>query len=326
MVLSGKGGILRRSHVVFYSKVALLAIGVGIVIGIALCSGGSGYEAENRVGDWVLNVRVTPAEITVGDSITVEGTIKYTGSETFRAWVTCGFQPLITIWSPDGTPYDGTLIADFSTEIEIYPQLPHSFQHMFRPIPTSGMYRVEVHDWGYNKDGSKVGLTVVLPIEVKQGLNPITQTTPTTAATYTTTTTTTTPTTAAIQLTPGLGEYLPYRENKSEILLIYSSVGYCTIDFDSPPYGAHVGDPGIVVGGTIKNEYDRDYWISVGAVAFNSEGEEIGHSIDLGPFVGIIALHLESGQTGGFGLHLKYNENIERIEIYVGSVSEMPPP
>jgi hypothetical protein len=195
--------MLRRSHVVFYSKVALLAIGVGIVVGVALFSGSLG-NGENSMG-----TTTTPTQ----------------------TWTTT-------------TP----------------------------PTQTGA---------------------------------------------------TSTPTSLPL-IAPEPGEYLPGGENK--ILLIDSSVGYSTIDFDSPPYGAHVGDPGIVVGGIIKNEYDRDYWISVGAVAFGSEGEEIGHSIDLGPFVGIVALHVGSGQTGGFGFHLKYSEDIERIELYVGSVSEIPPP
>ena len=156
-----------RSHVVFYSKVALLAIGVAVVIGIALFSGSSGYEAENRVEDWVLSVSITPLHITVNDNITVEGTIKYVGSENFMAWVNAMFSPDISIWSQDGTNIDGTVHAGFSTELKITPQLSQGHQFVFRPIHTPGMYRVEVDDWGYNPDGSNVKLTVTLLIEVK---------------------------------------------------------------------------------------------------------------------------------------------------------------
>ena len=87
-----------------------------------------------------------------------------------------------------------------------------------------------------------------------------------------------------------------------------------------------MGDPGIVITGTIKNEYDRDYYICMAAHAFNSEGEQIGHSIDPGPVCGVIALHVGSGQTRDFELHLRYREDIERIELFVGCVSEIPPP
>jgi hypothetical protein len=62
------------------------------------------------------------------------------------------------------------------------------------------------------------------------------------------------------------------------------------------------------------------------AHAFNSEGEQIGHSIDPGPVCGMIAPCVKCGQTGNFELHLKYREDIERIELFVGCVSEIPPP
>ena len=62
------------------------------------------------------------------------------------------------------------------------------------------------------------------------------------------------------------------------------------------------------------------------AHAFNSEGEKIGHSIDQGPVCGIIAPYVKSGQTGDFELHLNYREDIERIELFIGCVSEIPPP
>jgi len=93
-----------------------------------------------------------------------------------------------------------------------------------------------------------------------------------------------------------------------------------------PPDAANVGDLGIVITGTIKNEYGRDYYICMAAHAFNSEGEQIWGSIDPGPVCGIIAPYVKSGQTGDFELHLKYREDIERIELSVGCVSEIPQP
>ncbi|MBE0516065.1 MAG: hypothetical protein IBX41_01565 [Methanophagales archaeon] len=129
-------------------------------------------------------------------------------------------------------------------------------------------------------------------------------------------------------LTPQPGEYFTYRGNKSQILLNDSRLKYCFIELNDicPPNAANVGDLGIVITGTIKNEYDRDYYICMAAHAFNSEGEQIGHSIDPGPVCGIIAPYVKSGQTGDFELHLKYREDIERIELFVGCVSEIPPP
>lgn len=129
-------------------------------------------------------------------------------------------------------------------------------------------------------------------------------------------------------LTPQLGEYFTYRGNKSQILLKNSHLGFCVLELNDicPPNAANVGDLGIVITGTIKNEYDRDYYICMAAHAFNSEGEQIRGSIDPGPVCGIIAPYVKSGQTGDFELHLKYREEIERIELFIGCVSEIPPP
>ena len=62
------------------------------------------------------------------------------------------------------------------------------------------------------------------------------------------------------------------------------------------------------------------------AHAFNSEGEQIGGGIDPGPVCGIIAPYVKSRQTRDFELHLKYKEDIKRIVLSVGCVSEIPPP
>ena len=131
-----------------------------------------------------------------------------------------------------------------------------------------------------------------------------------------------------LNLTPQPGEYFTYRGNKSKILLNDSRLKYCFLELKDicPPNAANVGDLGIVITGTIKNEYDRDYYICMAAHAFNSEGEQIGGSIDPGPVCGIIAPYVKSGQTRDFELHLKYREDIERIELFVGCVSEIPPP
>ena len=137
------------------------------------------------------------------------------------------------------------------------------------------------------------------------------------------------PTMMDVHLTPQPGEYFTYRGNKSKVLLIDSRLKYCFLEPDDicPPNAANVGDLGIVIAGTIKNEYDRDYYICMAAHAFNSQGEQIGGSIDSrGPICGVIALYVKSQQTKSFRLHLKYREDIERIELIVGCVSEIPPP
>lgn len=133
-------------------------------------------------------------------------------------------------------------------------------------------------------------------------------------------------------LTTQSGEYFTIDKKKSNLLLIDSHLDYYSLEqndrgndiwFDDV---ANVSDTGIVITGIIKNEYDKDYYISMSAKAFNSEGETIGWNTDWGPIYGVICIYVESGQTEDFELHLKYYEKyIENIDITVG-LSEIPLP
>jgi hypothetical protein len=156
--------MLKRSHVVFYSKVALLIVGVAIVIGIVLFSGSSGYEAENRVGNWVLSVRVMPMVITADDNITVETIIKYVGSDNFTT--ISPLMPGIRVTSDNGTIYYDTGVPPIHTTIEVTPGFSETFQYVVPPLPY-GTYNVKVHDTAYNPNSISITITVVLPMEVK---------------------------------------------------------------------------------------------------------------------------------------------------------------
>jgi len=132
---------------------------------------------------------------------------------------------------------------------------------------------------------------------------------------------------STLQLTPQLGEYFTREGNKSKLLLNDSNLKYCYLSQKDIclPDAANVSDLGIIINGTIKNEYARDYYILMSARALNSEGELIGGITDSGPICGTIVLHVKSGQTDFFEMHLKYREDIEQIVIRA-SVHEVPPP
>lgn len=133
---------------------------------------------------------------------------------------------------------------------------------------------------------------------------------------------------STLQLTPQPGEYFTHEGEKSKLLLYDYNLKYCYLsqkDICLPDI-ANVGDLGIVINGTIKNEYAREYFILMSASAINSEGERIGGITDRGgPLCGNIVLSVESGQTDIFEMHLKYREDIEQIVISA-SVHELPPP
>lgn len=132
---------------------------------------------------------------------------------------------------------------------------------------------------------------------------------------------------STLQLTPQPGEYFTDEGGKSKLLLNDSNLKYCYLSEKDICLSdaANVGDLGIVINGTIKNEYDRGYYILMSACTFNPEGEPIGGITDRGPICGTIVLHVKSGQTDTFEMHLKYGADIEQIAIRA-SVHEVPPP
>jgi hypothetical protein len=113
----------------------------------------------------------------------------------------------------------------------------------------------------------------------------------------------------------------------SKILLLNYSLNYTTLKREDIcfPYSANSEDPGIVIRGALKNEYDKDYWIILGAAAYDSNENLLGRSLDSGPICGIIARHVESNMTENFELHLKFNNTISKINLS-GSISEICPP
>lgn len=122
-----------------------------------------------------------------------------------------------------------------------------------------------------------------------------------------------------IKIYPNNGSYFP----GTKMSLMDYSLNYtartedvCTIDNTEP------GDLGILVEGTIKNEYDKDYWISIDAQAYDFDGNSIKHSTIL-PWC--TARYIENNNIEVFKIHLKYNNEISRINIDI-SVSDFPPP
>lgn len=89
---------------------------------------------------------------------------------------------------------------------------------------------------------------------------------------------------------------------------------------------AKAGDAGIVIRGTLKNEYDKNYYIFLSAEAYDSKGNLLGRSLDSGPICGMIAPYVRRNETENFELHLKYYDTISKINLRSGSVSEIPPP
>lgn len=145
-----------------------------------------------------------------------------------------------------------------------------------------------------------------------------------------------------INFTPKPGEYLHSRgkntihdcvsgDRESEILLIDSHLEYGKLMANQTagppicPITAKEGDPCVIIRGTIKNEYDRDYFICISADVFNSKGEKVGQIVDP-PICAFSCAYLEANETGDFSLHVKYDrEDIASYDLYA-FICDVPPP
>jgi|GEM_PF-2646367 hypothetical protein len=136
-----------------------------------------------------------------------------------------------------------------------------------------------------------------------------------------------------VSFTPKPGEYLYSRgrdkihdcklgDRESKILLIDSHLEYSKLMANQTtgppvcPISAREGDPVVIIRGTVKNEYDRDYYVAISADLFNSREEKVGQIVDP-PVCGFAATLVKSNHTGSFELHVKYDgRDIERYELF----------
>ena len=125
----------------------------------------------------------------------------------------------------------------------------------------------------------------------------------------------------------GFGEHLNYREGEeTKVFLIdsYARYGAYYKDIYLPSSSAKRGDPCVIINGTIRNDYDKDYFIPLSADLFNSRGEEVGTVISYNaPLPGFTVVYAKSGCTTLFEIYVKYDgeNDIVHYDIFV----EYPP-
>jgi len=135
--------------------------------------------------------------------------------------------------------------------------------------------------------------------------------------------------------TPTPEKYLCFAKGgKTRVFLIDSNIKYDNYSTDI--YGvwsgwARKGDPCVIIYGTIRNDYPKDYFISLTANIYNATGEKVGHIIySGGPFMGanFVVVHAESGGTATFEIPIKYDErDIIRYDVFLAfEPTEYPPP
>lgn len=138
--------------------------------------------------------------------------------------------------------------------------------------------------------------------------------------------------TLAMTLLPPVGSYLANAENKSSEVWLkdvqvrngVSEKLYHTVPW-YPPGTVSIGEPILVVTGTVQNRHRTNKEIAMYAAGYDEAGNQVAWTLDIAQIAGQIGLHLENNEEGPFTLHLNVAENIKTIRIYANSYPIVPP-
>ena len=111
--------------------------------------------------------------------------------------------------------------------------------------------------------------------------------------------------------------YLHYTSDEgggeSKLYLVHSELFYGVYN-DSFNYSGVVGsysinkgDPCVIINGTVRNDYDKDYYFAITAKVYNSTGGKIGPILNANsPMPGISVTKIDSGSIGSFEIEIRY--------------------
>jgi hypothetical protein len=135
---------------------------------------------------------------------------------------------------------------------------------------------------------------------------------------------------------PRNGEYLHYPTNYQEgretkVLLVDSQLHYGAYNESFTRSGSdsiNKGDPCVIINGTIRNDYDEDYYFCLTADVYNSKGEKIGPILTISsPVAGFTVAKVNNGTVGFFEIQIKYDrKDIVSYDLFVAfEPTENPP-
>jgi len=144
--------------------------------------------------------------------------------------------------------------------------------------------------------------------------------------------------TFSMSVSPPPGNYLVNSQNvSSEVLLkdIKIETGGSDKQYGYPYFFAgesvwsqhavNIGDPVLIVSGNIQNKHKENKEIAMYAEGYDTAGTQVAWTLDAAHIAGQIGLHLETGETGEFTLHLNYPENITSIRVFANNYPVTPP-
>ncbi len=135
------------------------------------------------------------------------------------------------------------------------------------------------------------------------------------------------------------GKYLSFLNgSSSKIFLIDSHARYDVYDinmtdpraFTDPRY-THIkkGDACVIINASIRNDYDRDYWLVVVARLYNTNGDEVGNVTQFNAaWKQFEQVHARSNETTTFDIYVRYDKkDVERYDLFLDfKLLDMPMP
>lgn len=132
------------------------------------------------------------------------------------------------------------------------------------------------------------------------------------------------------------GEYMHFRpdwqggaETKVALLDSHLYYGVYEQDISLAGYTVKKGDPCVIINGTIRNDYDKDYFFCIGANVYNSKGEKVEPILTIySPGLDFTVAFAKSGSTGDFLIQLPYGrKDIKSYDLFIAyNPEETPPP
>jgi hypothetical protein len=93
-------------------------------------------------------------------------------------------------------------------------------------------------------------------------------------------------------------------------------------------YSINKGDPCIIINGTLRNDYDKDYYFGITANVYNAAGDKIEPVLTISsPHPGFALTKIDKDSTGIFELQIKYEgKDVVNYDLFIAfEPSEVPP-
>jgi hypothetical protein len=115
-------------------------------------------------------------------------------------------------------------------------------------------------------------------------------------------------------------KYFTMDNGTSEIYLINSTANYGTYGQDEGlmpgSVEVHAGDPCVIINGTLRNDYNRSYWIDLSAQLYDANGEPVGRVLTDVPTHYAGQVYAESNITVNFSFTVQYDKkDVSRYEL-----------